>query len=37
MARDYIGRFDFQEAVLVDVDDELRHNIALSAGLRLSF
>lgn len=37
MGRDYIGRFDFQEAVLVDIDDEIRHNIAVSAGLRLSF
>lgn len=37
MGRDYVGRFDFREAVLVEVDDEIRHNVALSAGLRISF
>jgi hypothetical protein len=37
MARDYVGKFDFEEAVLFDVDGKTMHNIALSAGLRLSF
>jgi hypothetical protein len=37
MGRDYIGKFDFQEAVLFNVDGDTMHNVALSAGLRLSF
>lgn len=37
MARDYIGRFDFQEAVAFDVDDDIKHNVAVTAGLRFSF
>jgi hypothetical protein len=37
MARDYVGKFDFEEAVLFDVDGKTMHNVALSAGLRLSF
>jgi hypothetical protein len=37
MARDYVGKFDFEEAVLFDVDGKTMHNIALSAGLRFSF
>jgi hypothetical protein len=35
--RDYIGKFDFEEAVLFEVAGDTMHNIALSAGLRLSF
>ncbi|MDP9179167.1 MAG: porin family protein [Gemmatimonadota bacterium] len=37
-ARDYIGKFDFQEATQVDiVDAKTSHNVALSAGLKLAF
>jgi hypothetical protein len=35
MAKDYIGRFDAQEATLIDVDTRTTHNWAVSAGLRL--
>ncbi|MDB4890215.1 MAG: hypothetical protein JWL61_2070 [Gemmatimonadetes bacterium] len=37
MAKDYIGKFDFQEATSFDVNSGTTHNIALSAGLRFSF
>lgn len=36
-ARDYIGRFDSQEAVGFKVDGNLAHNWALSAGVKLVF
>ncbi len=36
-AKDYIGRFDSQEAVGVSSRGNLSHNWALSAGLKLSF
>jgi len=36
-ARDYIGRFDSQEAVGFKVDGNLAHNWALSAGVKLAF
>ena len=38
VAKDYIGKFDFQEATQVDiVDAKTSHNVALSAGLKLAF
>ncbi len=37
MAKDYIGKFDFQEATSFDLDRGSAHNIALSAGLRIAF
>jgi len=37
MAKDYIGRFDLEEASTVDAKSDLRHNVALSAGVRLAF
>ena len=38
VAKDYIGKFDFQEAMQVDiVDAKTSHNVALSAGLKLAF
>lgn len=37
MAKDYIGKFDFQDAVGFDLSGETTHNVALSAGLRFSF
>lgn len=36
-AKDYIGRFDTQEAVGLRSRSDLTHNWALSAGLKLSF
>jgi outer membrane protein with beta-barrel domain len=36
-AKDYIGKFDFNEATSIDVNSKDSHNIALSAGLKLSF
>ena len=37
MAKDYIGRFDVQEATSLPVKGEVSHNFALSAGLTLGF
>jgi hypothetical protein len=37
MAKDYIGRFDLEEATTVGAQSELRHNVALSAGVKLAF
>ena len=36
-AKDYIGKFDVNEATGVDYEAETSHNIALTAGLKLSF
>lgn len=36
-ARDYMGRFDSQEAVGFKVNGNLAHNWALSAGVKLAF
>ena len=36
-AKDYIGKFDVNEATGLDYDAETSHNIALTAGLKLSF
>jgi hypothetical protein len=37
MAKDYTGKFDFKDATMLDVPANTTNNIALSAGLRLSF
>jgi hypothetical protein len=37
LAKDYIGRFDVQEATMLDVEGKTTHNVALSAGLKLAF
>jgi len=37
MAKDYYGKFDFEEAVLVDVGADRTHNFALTAGLKIGF
>jgi hypothetical protein len=37
MARDYIGKFDFNQATSLDVQGNTSHNVALAAGLRLGF
>lgn len=35
--KDYIGRFDFEDATSFDVKGETAHHVALGVGLRLSF
>ena len=37
LAKDYIGRFDVQEASGLDAEGEIGHNVALSVGLKLGF
>lgn len=37
MAKDYIGKFDFQDATTFDVSAGTAHNLAFSAGVRFSF
>ena len=37
MAKDYIGKFDAEEATAIAVDTRTTHNWAFSAGLRLGF
>lgn len=37
MAKDYVGRFDVHEATAIDVESDMRHNVAFSLGLRLGF
>jgi Outer membrane protein beta-barrel domain len=37
MAKDYIGKFDFQEATSFDVSNTTTNNFAFSAGIRFSF
>jgi hypothetical protein len=37
MAKDYIGRFDFEEATALDIESRTAHNVALSVGVRLGF
>jgi hypothetical protein len=37
MARDYIGKFNFQDATSLDITGGTTSNYALSAGVRLSF
>ena len=36
-AKDYIGKFDVNEAAGIDYDAKTSHNFALSAGLKLQF
>lgn len=36
-AKDYIGKFDFNEATTIDYDAKTSHNVALSAGIKLGF
>lgn len=37
MAKDYFGKFNFQDATSLDVQGQTAHNWALSAGLRFNF
>ena len=37
MVKDYIGKFDFKEATLLDFEGKTANNFAFSAGVRLSF
>lgn len=37
MVKDYIGKFDAQQATNLNVDTRTTHNVALSAGVRLGF
>jgi Outer membrane protein beta-barrel domain len=37
MAKDYIGKFDFQEATTVDISSNTAQSFAFSAGLKFSF
>jgi hypothetical protein len=37
LARDHIGKFDFEEAAFVDLGQDTMHNVALSGGLKVSF
>lgn len=37
MAKDYIGKFDAQQATYLDVGTNTTHNLALNAGVRFSF
>jgi len=37
LAKDYIGKFNFQDATGFDISGETAHNYALSAGLRFDF
>ena len=37
LAKDYIGKFDFNQATSLNVDATTSHNVALAAGLKLGF
>jgi hypothetical protein len=37
MAKDYIGKFDFQQATSFDVSSSTTNNFAFTAGMRFSF
>lgn len=37
MARDYVGKFDFNDATTLNVNTKTSNNVSLSAGLKLSF
>ncbi|HVF41048.1 MAG TPA: outer membrane beta-barrel protein [Gemmatimonadaceae bacterium] len=37
VAKDYLGKFDFDEATTIDYKAKTSHNVALSAGLKLAF
>jgi len=35
--KDYIGKFDVREAITVNVDSKVSHNVGLTAGLNINF
>jgi hypothetical protein len=37
MAKDYIGKFDFKDAMFIDYEGKTTNSVAFSAGLRMSF
>lgn len=37
MAKDYVTKFDLEEATTLDLEGELTHNFALTAGVRIGF
>jgi hypothetical protein len=37
LARDHVGKFDFEDALLFDPGQDTMHNVALSGGLKVSF
>jgi hypothetical protein len=37
MAKDYYGKFDFEEAALIDIGGDKTHNFALTAGIKIGF
>src|SRR5688500_18094043 len=37
MAKDYIGRFDVQEATTLNYEPDVAHNFGFSAGLKIAF
>ncbi len=37
LAKDYIGKFDFQDATGLGISGETAHNLAFSAGMRFDF
>ena len=37
MAKDYLGKFDFQEATSLNLDSKTTNNVALSLGVKLGF
>jgi hypothetical protein len=37
LAKDYIGKFDFKDAIGIDVDGSTAHNFGFTAGLRFDF
>ena len=37
LAKDYIGKFNFQDATGLGITGETAHNFALSAGMRFDF
>jgi hypothetical protein len=37
IAKDYIGKFNFQDATSLDIQGQTANNFALSAGLRFNF
>ncbi len=37
LAKDYVGKFDFEEATAINVEGRTAHNIGLSIGLKVGF
>ena len=37
MAKDYLGKFDFQEATSFDLNGKTTHNVALTLGVNFGF